>query len=111
MAHTSALKIVGDLECLVRSPKYARSSEEPFVLINAYNIHDVSEWRDLNLKFVLQCYRDYVLSRNVQYLRDMWTQVLAVMSKAETWDTDGDGVIENAGAADQTYDAWIMTGT
>ncbi|XP_046661993.1 non-lysosomal glucosylceramidase isoform X2 [Homalodisca vitripennis] len=86
-------------------------SEEPFVLINAYNIHDVSEWRDLNLKFVLQCYRDYVLSRNVQYLRDMWTQVLAVMSKAETWDTDGDGVIENAGAADQTYDAWIMTGT
>lgn len=34
-------------------------AEEPFVLINAYPIHDVSEWRDLNVKFVLQVYRDY----------------------------------------------------
>lgn len=33
--------------------------EEPFTLINAYPIHDVSEWRDLNVKFVLQVYRDY----------------------------------------------------
>lgn len=41
----------------------------------------------------------------------MWPQILAVMTKALTWDEDGDGVIENAGTADQTYDAWIMTGT
>lgn len=34
-------------------------AEEPFVLINAYPIHDVSEWRDLNVKYVLQVYRDY----------------------------------------------------
>lgn len=33
--------------------------EEPFLLINSYPIHDVSEWRDLNIKFVLQVYRDY----------------------------------------------------
>lgn len=33
--------------------------EEPFSLINSYPAHDVSEWRDLNLKFVLQVYRDY----------------------------------------------------
>lgn len=33
--------------------------EEPFSLINAYNIHDVAEWRDLNVKFVLQVFRDY----------------------------------------------------
>ncbi|KAI5636136.1 beta-glucosidase 2, glycosyl-hydrolase family [Phthorimaea operculella] len=32
--------------------------DEPFSRINAYNIHDVSEWRDLNLKFVLQVARD-----------------------------------------------------
>lgn len=35
------------------------SDEEPFTLINSYPIHDVSEWRDLNTKFVLQVYRDY----------------------------------------------------
>ncbi|XP_053672231.1 non-lysosomal glucosylceramidase isoform X1 [Anopheles nili] len=34
-------------------------AEEPFELINAYPIHDVSEWRDLNIKFILQVYRDY----------------------------------------------------
>lgn len=33
--------------------------EEPFTLINSYPIHDVAEWRDLNVKFVLQVYRDY----------------------------------------------------
>ena len=29
------------------------------MLSNAYNIHDVSEWKDLNVKFVLQVYRDF----------------------------------------------------
>ena len=26
------------------------------------------------------------------------------------WDTDGDGIIDNGGFADQTYDAWSMEG-
>lgn len=34
-------------------------AEDPFNQINAYPVHDVSEWRDLNIKFVLQVYRDY----------------------------------------------------
>lgn len=34
-------------------------SEDPWQQINAYPIHDVSEWRDLNTKFILQVYRDY----------------------------------------------------
>ena len=28
--------------------------DEPWVRVNSYNIHDVAEWRDLNLKMVLQ---------------------------------------------------------
>ena len=32
------------------------------------------------------------------------------METALTWDTDGDGVIDNSGFADQTYDAWTMKG-
>ena len=28
--------------------------DEPWVRVNSYNIHDVSHWRDLNLKLVLQ---------------------------------------------------------
>lgn len=80
------------------------------MLINAYMIHNISDWKDLNLKFVLTCYRDYRLSGNRDRLQDMWPQVQAVMSKALTWDKDGDGVIENGGYPDQTYDVWVMSG-
>lgn len=31
---------------------------EPFSDVNAYVIHDVSEWKDLNLKFILSINRD-----------------------------------------------------
>lgn len=34
-------------------------AEDPWQQINAYPIHDVSEWRDLNSKFILQVFRDY----------------------------------------------------
>lgn len=32
------------------------------------------------------------------------------MNKTSLDDTDGDGLIENSGFADQTYDAWPVTG-
>ncbi|XP_045447405.1 non-lysosomal glucosylceramidase [Melitaea cinxia] len=179
---------LGDPECV------------PFTQINAYNVHDVSEWRDLNLKFILQVMRDHRLlrahsapfgnerclslafiddvrdsnedlyarctqegepalpppyeppptpptspTRGVagilellyrsdppskrdsaseapchrdsvavwdarRYLADMYPQCVALLRRAVAWDRDGDGLIENGGFPDQTYDAWIMTG-
>ncbi|CAG4974270.1 unnamed protein product [Parnassius apollo] len=174
---------------------------KPFTNINAYNIHDVSEWRDLNLKFVLQVMRDYRIlrghsapfndaryrsmafiddvrdgteddlysrateqaelessasvelestsaepqrvARNILdllysgevveeaggnarpledagaggavwdargYLADMYPACVALLRRARLWDADGDGLIENRGFPDQTYDAWVMTG-
>ncbi|CAG9578874.1 unnamed protein product [Danaus chrysippus] len=185
----------------------------PFTHINAYNIHDVSEWRDLNLKFILQVMRDYRLLRghnapfnteryrsmayiddikegteddlysrstgqvddpapvspdlstnlstdistnlstdpstlerpsgvanilellyrstevvedcgeklqpqestaivwdSKQYLCDMYPSCVALLRRGLDWDRDGDGLIENGGFPDQTYDAWVMTG-
>ncbi|XP_047513512.1 non-lysosomal glucosylceramidase [Pieris napi] len=172
----------------------------PFTNINAYNIHDVSEWRDLNLKYILQVMRDYRLLRAYsapfpneryysmayiddvregtendlytrsteqpdekspdlsvdlsldpspvpnkevpdildllyrssevvqecqeiedpkesvttwnakQYLMDMYPSCAALLRKGLTWDKDGDGLIENGGFPDQTYDAWVMSG-
>ena len=32
------------------------------------------------------------------------------MEHSLRWDTDDDGIIDNAGFADQTYDAWAVTG-
>ena len=41
----------------------------------------------------------------------MWPRIEMVMKKAlETQDSDGDGMIENSGQADQTYDAWRVKG-
>jgi non-lysosomal glucosylceramidase len=86
------------------------AEEDPFININSYPIHDVADWRDLNLKFVLQVFRDFCLWKDLDYLKAMWCQACVVMEKAALWDTDGDGLIENGGFPDQTYDSWIMTG-
>lgn len=46
--------------------------DEPWQRVNAYLIHDTADWKDLNLKFVLQVYRDFHLTQDSQYLHDMW---------------------------------------
>lgn len=87
--------------------------EEPYELINAYPIHDVSQWRDLNTKFVLQVFRDFSLNQDLdkkQYLEDMYEALTKVMKKSEAFDTDNDGLIENSGIPDQTFDTWVMKG-
>ncbi|KAM3909775.1 non-lysosomal glucosylceramidase-like, partial [Leptodactylus fuscus] len=84
--------------------------DEPWQKVNAYLIHDTADWKDLNLKFVLQVYRDYHMTKSSSYLRDMWPVCQAVMESALRFDLDGDGLIENSGFADQTYDGWVMTG-
>ncbi|KAA0199669.1 hypothetical protein HAZT_HAZT011495 [Hyalella azteca] len=35
---------------------------------------------------------------------------VAVMESSSKFDTDGDGLIENSGTADQTFDTWVMHG-
>lgn len=84
--------------------------DEPWERVNAYLIHDTADWKDLNLKFVLQVYRDYHLTHDHTYLTDMWPVCQAVMESELKFDTDGDGLIENSGYADQTYDGWTVTG-
>lgn len=84
---------------------------EPWIGVNAYFIHDTANWKDLNLKFVLQVYRDYVFTHDENYLKNMWPVIKTLMDKCLTWDVDNDGLIENSGFADQTYDSWIMFGS
>uniref|UniRef100_A0A672FW39 Non-lysosomal glucosylceramidase n=1 Tax=Salarias fasciatus TaxID=181472 RepID=A0A672FW39_SALFA len=84
--------------------------DEPWLRLNAYLIHDTADWKDLNLKFVLQVYRDFHLTQDSQYLQDMWPICKAVMTSEMKFDLDGDGLIENSGYADQTYDGWTVTG-
>ncbi|PIK61130.1 putative non-lysosomal glucosylceramidase-like [Apostichopus japonicus] len=84
--------------------------EEPWVKVNSYLLHDTTHWRDLNSKFVLMVFRDYQFTKDLQFLTHMWPKCKIVMESAKEHDTDGDGVIDNCGKADQTYDVWVVTG-
>lgn len=48
------------------------TDDEPWTRLNAYIIHPTQEWKDLNPKFVLQVFRDYVTFKNEQYLCHMY---------------------------------------
>lgn len=85
-------------------------THDPWHEMNAYNIHDTSKWKDLNPKFVLQVYRDFAATGDMSFGRDVWPAVCAVMDYMNQFDRDGDGLIENDGFPDQTYDAWTVHG-
>ncbi|GMS99691.1 hypothetical protein PENTCL1PPCAC_21866, partial [Pristionchus entomophagus] len=86
---------------------------DPWLLTNAYVMHDTGKWKDLNLKFVLTSWRDYkcIVKKERAFLEHVYPAVKSLISQGlSTWDTDRDGMIENFGKADQTYDAWQMEG-
>lgn len=86
--------------------------EDPFVLPNQYNYQNVSDWRDLNSKYVLLIWRDYALSghKDTAFLQDSYPAVKEAMEYLRRYDTNGDGLIENGGFPDQTYDNWVARG-
>ncbi|KEH42645.1 putative glucosylceramidase [Medicago truncatula] len=85
-------------------------THDPWHEMNAYNIHDTSKWKDLNPKFVLQVYRDFSATGDLQFGVDVWPAVRAAMEYMEQFDRDADGLIENDGFPDQTYDTWTVHG-
>ncbi|KAM1689807.1 hypothetical protein TB2_031070 [Malus domestica] len=85
-------------------------THDPWNEMNAYNIHDTSKWKDLNPKFVLQVYRDFSATGDMSFGVDVWPAVRAAMEYMEQFDRDNDGLIENDGFPDQTYDAWTVHG-
>jgi non-lysosomal glucosylceramidase len=84
--------------------------EDPWRLVNGYFLHDTNRWKDLNPKFVLQVYRDYVATGDTAFVAGVWPAVEAAMAYAAQFDRDGDGLIENDGEPDQTYDTWPVSG-
>ncbi|XP_046562638.1 non-lysosomal glucosylceramidase-like [Haliotis rubra] len=84
--------------------------DEPWKRVNAYRIHETANWKDLNLKFVLQVYRDFHVTQDKEFMENMYPKVKGVIETALKWDIDDDGIIDNSGFADQTFDAWTMSG-
>ncbi len=89
---------------------FGTPSGSPLVRLNAYNFQDVSRWKDLGSKFVLQVLRDYVVTGDKDFLCEVYPAVKIVIGEMKSFDRDGDGVIENDGYPDQTYDVWTASG-
>ena len=86
--------------------------DDPFYRPNRYHYQDVSGWKDLGPKFVLQVWRDAVADPvgGDALIRDAWPTVDAVLTLLSARDRDGDGLPEHDGLPDQTYDTWPMHG-
>ena len=84
--------------------------EDPWKLVNGYDLHDVNTWKDLNPKLVLQVYRDWLATGDEDFMRELWPAVSAALERVAQYDRDGDGLIENDGFPDQTYDVWSVKG-
>lgn len=87
--------------------------DDPFYRPNWYRFQDVSLWKDLGPKFVLQLWRD-ALAAGVDagdaLIRDAFPTVERVLDGLARSDRDGDGLPEHDGIPDQTYDTWPMRG-
>jgi non-lysosomal glucosylceramidase len=87
-------------------------AEDPYFQINQFSWQDTNGWKDLNSKFVLMIYRDYVLtgSKDKDFLRYTWPAIQEALEYLRKFDRDGDGIPDNDGYPDQTYDTWLVRG-
>ena len=81
---------------------------DPFVNANDYAYQDSAGWKDLNAMFVICAWRD--VRRDPAFAAACAPAVNAAMQALARFDRDGDGVIENDGLPDQTFDNIPMTG-
>ncbi|MGH8001015.1 MAG: GH116 family glycosyl hydrolase [Brasilonema sp.] len=79
---------------------------------NYTSYQDCNLWKDLGCDFVLQVYRDFLLTGadDVEFLRDCWNAIVQTLDYLKRFDIDGDGIAENSGAPDQTFDDWRLIG-
>jgi len=87
-------------------------NEHPWEKTNYTSYQDCNLWKDLGSDFVLQVYRDFVLtgSTDIPFLEACWPAIVAALDYLKTFDLDNDGIPENSGAPDQTFDDWRLQG-
>ncbi|MBW4471162.1 MAG: bile acid beta-glucosidase [Stenomitos rutilans HA7619-LM2] len=79
---------------------------------NYTSYQDCNLWKDLPSDFVLQVYRDYLLTgaTDVEFLAECWEAIVQTLTYLKTFDLDGDSIPENSSAPDQTFDDWKLQG-
>ncbi|MFM6197607.1 MAG: GH116 family glycosyl hydrolase, partial [Dolichospermum sp.] len=84
----------------------------PWQKSNYTSYQDCNLWKDLGCDFVLQVYRDFLLTgaNDLDFLADCWDAIVQTLNYLKTFDLDGDSIPENSGAPDQTFDDWRLNG-
>lgn len=87
-------------------------NEHPWQKTNYTSYQDCNLWKDLASDFVLQLYRIFKFtgSKDLDFLWEHWHSVTEALAYLKTFDLDGDGIPENSGAPDQTFDDWQLKG-
>lgn len=83
--------------------------EDPFVTPNSYTYRDGTLWKDLNCDLVICVLREGRWM-DAEWRRRQFPAVRASIDHLQQFDRDGDGLIENEGIPDQTFDNIPMTG-
>ena len=87
-------------------------NEHPWEETNYTSYQDCNQWKDLPSDFVLQVYRDYLLTpgEDHNFLWECWSSITLTLAYLKKFDRNNDGIPENSGAPDQTFDDWRLQG-
>ena len=88
-------------------------NERPWDATNYTAYQDCNLWKDLASDFVLQVWRTFRLApsgEDLRFLADCWPAAVTALRYLKTFDANGDGLPDNGGAPDQTFDDWPLKG-
>jgi non-lysosomal glucosylceramidase len=88
-------------------------NERPFDATNYTAYQDCNLWKDLASDFVLQVWRSFRLApsgEDLRFLADCWPAAVTALRYLKTFDANDDGLPDNGGAPDQTFDDWPLQG-
>ncbi len=88
-------------------------NERPFEATNYTAYQDCNLWKDLASDYVLQVWRTFKLAPNgpdLGFLAECWPAAIQALTYLKTFDVNNDGLPDNGGAPDQTFDDWPLKG-
>jgi non-lysosomal glucosylceramidase len=88
-------------------------NERPFEATNYTAYQDCNLWKDLASDYVLQVWRTFKLAPSgpdLGFLSECWPAAIQALTYLKTFDVNNDGLPDNGGAPDQTFDDWPLKG-
>ena len=88
-------------------------NEAPFDATNYTAYQDCNLWKDLASDFVLQVWRTFRFAptgEDLTFLAECWPAAVQALRYLKRFDVNEDGLPDNGGAPDQTFDDWPLQG-